>query len=432
MIKKVIALAKKSWALLKTPGVSTPRNDAARTKLKSRHEECSRNLRNSILTFAGFAAVCWTTLSKPDIELLVDQSQVTIPFAQITVTLDKFLTVVPYVVLILVAHSAVFRLRLNVLDPHVPFEDRLSTLFNLPGAMAKIATFFLHVAVPTALVLFLLAKSRSYSGSGVDDFILMTSLIFIFWPNLFWHIINGNNIKQYEDKNILIMSLIQFSIFYPIIIIGYNFPPDFSGIDFTQKPALVKKVISIKSANFSGTSFKNLTLRNLELGNVNFTNANLSNVDLTKTRFRNATFTNANLTGADLEAAVFVNSSLSNINLEKANLMNADLSSLFRVFNFDMAITEIDQANLMQSILTGANLTGVDLTEANLTEAILKGANLTGAKLNKANLKNADLSSAILTDCDLSNATNMTQVQLANVQFDPKYPPTLPEGLILP
>ncbi len=91
--------------------------------------------------------------------------------------------------------------------------------------------------------------------------------------------------------------------------------------------------------------------------------------------------------------------------------------------------------NLTRAELSGANLSGADLTLAYLLDTDLTLANLTRAELSGANLTAADLTLAYLLDTDLtganlSHANHLTQDQLnsACIRKGGK-PPTLPEGL---
>jgi hypothetical protein len=79
----------------------------------------------------------------------------------------------------------------------------------------------------------------------------------------------------------------------------------------------------------------------------------------------NANLSGANLSGADLSWANLSGADLSWANLSWANLSGADLSA----------------ANLLWANLSGANLSGANLSAANLS-----GANLSGADLSAANL----------------------------------------------
>jgi uncharacterized protein YjbI with pentapeptide repeats len=74
---------------------------------------------------------------------------------------------------------------------------------------------------------------------------------------------------------------------------------------------------------------------------------------------------------------------LNKVGGKKVNLTGADLSG----------------ANLSEVNLTGANLTQANLSEVNLTGANLTKADLSGANLSEVNLTGADLSWAIAVNC---------------------------------
>jgi hypothetical protein len=86
---------------------------------------------------------------------------------------------------------------------------------------------------------------------------------------------------------------------------------------------------------------------------------------------------------ADLSGANLSGANLSRANLSGANLSRADLSG-----------ANLSGANLFGANLSGANLSGADLFGANLSGANLSGADLSGADLSGANLSRADLSGA--------------------------------------
>ena len=101
----------------------------------------------------------------------------------------------------------------------------------------------------------------------------------------------------------------------------------------------------------------------------------------------------ANLSGADLSGADLSEANLSGADLSGANLSEANLSG-----------ADLFGANLSGANLSGANLRGADLNGANLNGANLRGANLRGADLNGANLRRADLNGADLWHVNLSGA----------------------------
>ena len=121
---------------------------------------------------------------------------------------------------------------------------------------------------------------------------------------------------------------------------------------------------------------------------------------------KQADLSGANLSRADLSGAILIGANLSHANLSEALLHHANLRS----------------ANLRDAGLHGASFRGADLSEANLVRndlhrANLSGANLSGALLHHANLHGANLSGAnlggaILHRVDLSGAEGWTDMQL--------------------
>jgi len=89
-------------------------------------------------------------------------------------------------------------------------------------------------------------------------------------------------------------------------------------------------------------------------------------------------------------------------NLSKAHLHRAKLK---------LSGADLSGANLSRAKLGGANLTKAKLRGANLTKAKLFGANLTKATLSRAKLGGANLTWAKLTRADLSGA-NLTKANL--------------------
>jgi uncharacterized protein YjbI with pentapeptide repeats len=108
----------------------------------------------------------------------------------------------------------------------------------------------------------------------------------------------------------------------------------------------------------------------------------------------------ANLSGADLRGA-----NLSDADLSFANLSGADLSG-----------ADLNCAKLSFAILRGANLRGANLGFANLRNANLSFANLSGANLSDANLSHAKLSRANLSRTNLSGA-NLSVADLSDADL---------------
>ena len=113
---------------------------------------------------------------------------------------------------------------------------------------------------------------------------------------------------------------------------------------------------------------------------------------------RLANLSGANLSGTDLTKA----------NLDKAFLSRANCSR-----------THLSQANCTRSRLSGTNFSEALLNGTNFSEADLSEANLSEADLRLANLSNADLSNADLSNANLSrtrvSAANFAEAQLTGV-----------------
>ncbi|MDM8554924.1 PEP/pyruvate-binding domain-containing protein [Desulfococcaceae bacterium HSG7] len=90
--------------------------------------------------------------------------------------------------------------------------------------------------------------------------------------------------------------------------------------------------------------------------------------------------------------------------------------SWINFFPFYMENAQLQNISLRGANLAGISLKGADLTDANLAGADLKGADLTDANLAGAILKGADLSKANLTDANLSGA-NLKDVVLADANL---------------
>jgi uncharacterized protein YjbI with pentapeptide repeats len=99
------------------------------------------------------------------------------------------------------------------------------------------------------------------------------------------------------------------------------------------------------------------------------------------------------LSGADLSGA-----DLSRANLEEADLSGADLSRA----NLEEA--NLTGADLSEPYLGAANLSEPHLGAANLSDANLRGAHLLGADLTNADLSEPNLSYAFLREATLGNA----------------------------
>jgi hypothetical protein len=96
---------------------------------------------------------------------------------------------------------------------------------------------------------------------------------------------------------------------------------------------------------------------------------------------------------------------LDEVDLSEASLSGADL------YNTDLSDANLSGADLREADLMKADLTGTNLSNANLSNADLREANLW-----QTDLRNADLSNANLSNANLFDAYGYTQEQLAQAQ----------------
>ncbi|MEO1292729.1 MAG: pentapeptide repeat-containing protein [Pseudomonadota bacterium] len=108
--------------------------------------------------------------------------------------------------------------------------------------------------------------------------------------------------------------------------------------------------------------------------------------------------TGAQMSGVDLSGAKLIGAEMADINLNAARLTKAWLDgATMRGASLDFAL--VDQARL-----DGADLANVKARQVQLEWSSLIGADLSGAMLNRADLTGADLTDAALDRADLSGA----------------------------
>jgi uncharacterized protein YjbI with pentapeptide repeats len=150
--------------------------------------------------------------------------------------------------------------------------------------------------------------------------------------------------------------------------------------------------------------------RNLEfarLAELNLTGANFRLCNLTSAHLFSSTLTNANLSGANLASAELWDATLTNASLTGAIVAGA---RLYDATNKGLTKEQIYSTASYQAkdlgpmVLTGANLSGWDLSRQNLA----------GASLSYATLTDADLSGAVVTGARLVFAqfSGLTKEQL--------------------
>ena len=156
-------------------------------------------------------------------------------------------------------------------------------------------------------------------------------------------------------------------------------------------------------------------LQGRDLRYANMVNAVLPRLDLRSQRLADAAqaLVDTQLQGAHLDWAQMQEVLLDDADLRDAILVGAQLEGgslpRVRMQHADLEMAQLQNANLQRAelhraSLRGAQLQGADLSEAALHEAHLPGAQLQGAILRAAQLQGADLSDANLQGADLSAA----------------------------
>jgi len=187
---------------------------------------------------------------------------------------------------------------------------------------------------------------------------------------------------------------------------------DLSGADLSGADLSAANLIA---ANLTGA---NLTSANLTAatvsGKANLTDANLSKANLTGVLFSGSNLTSATLTGANLTNAELADATVTGANLTSATLTGAAGVGIKGSPSALPAGWAVRGGYLIGpgtgTVLTDANLSGLDLagvnfTGLNLLRAVFRHANLTGANLTKTNLTGADFTSANLTRANMTGAT---------------------------
>jgi hypothetical protein len=129
----------------------------------------------------------------------------------------------------------------------------------------------------------------------------------------------------------------------------------------------------------------------------------------------------AKLRGANLNEADLSGANLSGADLGEANLLKAEVY-LANLRGADLSEAKLNRANFGAADLSGANLSeatlcGANLSRANLFSTDLSEANFVGADLREADLSGANLRGADLREVNLSWA-NLSQANIAGARLE--------------
>lgn len=166
---------------------------------------------------------------------------------------------------------------------------------------------------------------------------------------------------------------------------GLNFHRcDLSGADLTASTLIGA---DLSYSNLKGSCFFACDLRNADLSQSDLTRADLRGAYLV-----GADLTGANLTNADMREGKIMTKS------QKGFLVDRKRSG------GDGALTVLTGAKLSGANLTKVRANGVDFTDTDLSGAQLHDATFKGATFINANLSDSDFTGADISQCDMSDS----------------------------
>jgi uncharacterized protein YjbI with pentapeptide repeats len=198
---------------------------------------------------------------------------------------------------------------------------------------------------------------------------------------------------------------------------------DLQGADFTE--ALLDQA-RFTGANLAGAVFTAAVLRAADFKGADLTGAVLQGATGPEADFREAQLVRADLSAGDWTGANLARADLHAANLSRAILRKADLTAC----TLQGAVareTDFSDGNLSGADFRGCDLTGADCSGANLTQAVLAdvrahGLQLFGAVAEKTDFRNASLRGArggagtLLTGAHLTGA-DLSEASLGGTQF---------------
>lgn len=194
---------------------------------------------------------------------------------------------------------------------------------------------------------------------------------------------------------------------------------------------IVGNGVSLVSADLTGQTFANLSMRSVDLSGATLTSTTFTNTDLSGAAIRNT-----NLSGLNLSTATLTNLASSGLNGGSGGSAVVLPSGYAVIAGFligpatnmssnDMSGIAIPASQSCSSVIfSSANLTNADLSGVNLSNAIFTGANLTNANLANTNLSGVTITSAqalqlLLNPANTSNQTiqnALSQLQISEMR----------------
>jgi uncharacterized protein YjbI with pentapeptide repeats len=159
--------------------------------------------------------------------------------------------------------------------------------------------------------------------------------------------------------------------------------------------------VSLVSADLTGQTFANLSMRGVDLSGATLTSTTFTNTDLSGVAIRNT-----NLSGLNFATASIINlasSGLTGGSGGSAVVLPSGYSIISgSIFGTSVNMSSVDLSGI--TIPSSQSCTSVNFSSANLTNVNLSGVNLSNARFTNANLTNANISGATLTGVTFTSA----------------------------
>ena len=164
---------------------------------------------------------------------------------------------------------------------------------------------------------------------------------------------------------------------------------------------IVGNGVSLVSADLTGQTFANLSMRAVDLSGATLTSTTFTNTDLSGAAIRNT-----NLSGLNFATASIINlasSGLTGGSGGSAVVLPSGYSIISgSIFGPSVNVSSVDFSGI--TIPSSQSCSSVNFSSANLTNVILSGVNLSNARFTNANLTNANISGATLTGVTFTSA----------------------------
>lgn len=154
----------------------------------------------------------------------------------------------------------------------------------------------------------------------------------------------------------------------------------------------------LKGADSKKIDISRPTIALVDLSETNMEGLYLANISITDSRLSDANISNSVLTGAKLIGILAQRLTARNVDLNAGQLLQVCAEE-----------ADFEGANLSKSIITSTDLNNANLSRANLESAKVENSRLASAIFSQANLVNVDLSGALEFHPDQIASNNLEQ-----------------------